>query len=156
MGKKNDHKSNSENTYIWQCDIDNDYKWHKLCKLHYESFYYAANVVTYDERFIIFFFKGIVLLMDVNDYRFHRVNTMKIHAVECILHADVNEALVGGFIRSIGKENGLLIPNELVVLIKQYYISQSIHVINDESEHFKIDLNEILNADRDELLLIFS
>ena len=157
-----DHFRDVVNHSIWKCYIDGDngveFEWkesenEQLQKLGASEILKDSAISTPDETYIVFLGRNNVHLMDMNDDTFYKVEMDGFVETErAILDGcEKYEVLVDGYLREISNKNNVMIPNELMLVIKEYYVIQEIYIINNDATHFKISLDDIMSAKREML-----
>ena len=137
---------------IWKCEIDKGYKWIELKVKLNEWFYSKGYVLTKDEKYIVIFQSlDRICLFDVDKEVFinNKVESRRVEEAK-VMHAVLSsngdeEMIVNGYARGIVKEFDIMIPNELIVLILKYYMTEMVYAIHSDKGFYKIALSDVLS-----------
>ena len=140
------------NKEVWRCEIksDNKYEWKKWEKSHGYTMYGEPCILTPDEKYIIIFMSKGIFYIDVETEKIDGLgksllDDMKVnHAILC--NGIKDEILVNGYVKRVSKEIDIMVPNELVSLLSQYYCTQDVHFICGDHSHYMIPFCDILSV----------
>ena len=66
---------------------------------------------------------------------------------------DKSALLISGFIRKMSDNFDIEVPLELVGLLEMYFVTETIHLITENAEHYLVELSDILKDRSTELVL---
>lgn len=145
------------NKYIWRCDINYHYKWTKLATNIYDTFdtelYYSACVLTPDEKSVVIFDGDKIYLFDIGTetlsdtgmkLKCNEWNYTPNYAILC--GGERDDVLINGYVRLITNELEIMVPEELVGVLKQFYSTQMVYLLQRYGKSFfKVSLDKIFN-----------